>query len=303
VPRYRLTIAYDGTDFHGWQRQLVPQGLAGERSVHIGEVAEAGARTFPRLHESGRVELRTVQSVVEAGVREVVREPVTLDGASRTDSGVHARGQVGAFTCEAEGPEGRGWPAERGTRPLVRAINSRLPDDVLVVSAEIVGDDFNPISDCTSKGYSYTLHVSPDRPLWDRRYVTHCWVPLDVGAMQDAAGRIVGRHDFASFAAAGHGRMSTVREVMGCDVRQEGTEARRHEGRGGESEWAGRVRIEVWGDGFLYNMVRIIAGTLVEVGRGKIAPEAMDGIIAGRDRRLAGPTLGPEGLCLEWIEY
>ena len=321
MPRYKLTIAYDGTDFHGWQRQLVPPDLAHER--HVTNVAPAGANVYPRLHESGRVELRSVQSVVETAVREVVREPVVLDGASRTDAGVHARGQCGAFTCEADGPQGRGWPAERGTTPLVRAINSRLPGDCLVRDAVIVDDDFNPIADCVSKGYSYTLHVSPERPLWDRRYVTHCWVPLDVEAMKEAAARLVGRHDFAAFAAAGHGRQSTVREVMGCEVergeeRHGGTEARRHEGgeRDGETgrrrygvaeretgEWAGRVRIDVWGDGFLYNMVRIIAGTLVEVGRGKMAPERIGEIIEGRDRRAAGPTLPPEGLCLEWIEY
>jgi tRNA pseudouridine38-40 synthase len=323
VPRYKLTIGYDGTDFHGWQTQLVTTELAVERSDMRGAVADAGSRTFPRVHESGRVELRTVQSVVQQAVREVVREVVEVKGASRTDAGVHARGQVAAFTCTGEGG-GRGWPAERGTGPLVRAINSRLPDDVLVVGAEIVADAFEPISDCVSKGYSYTMHVAPDRGLWDRRYATHVWVPLDVEAMRAAALRIVGRHDFASFAATGHGRENTVRTVFGCEVssdeaterrrdgseRHKGTEAQRHgagdRSRGlSRSEWGEgrRVRIEVSGDGFLYNMVRIIAGTLVEVGRGRIAPDAIEGIIAGRDRRLAGPTMAPTGLCLEWVSY
>lgn len=309
MPRYKLTMAYDGTDFHGWQRQLVPRGLADERSVATDDVAPAGSRTYPRLHESGRVELRTVQSVLETAVREVVRQPIVIDGASRTDSGVHARGQVAAFTCDEEGPEGRGWPVERGTSPLIRAVNSRLPDDAQVVGAEIVDESFNPISDCVSKGYSYTLHVAPDRALWDRRYVAHCWVPLDVEAMAAAAKRIVGRHDFACFAAAGHGRQSTVRTVLACVVGRDGETERRSDevGRGvaerEEGAWAGRVRIDVSGDGFLYNMVRIIAGTLVEVGRGKMAPEAIDEIIASADRRRAGPTLAPEGLCLEWIAY
>lgn len=302
MPRYKLTVAYDGTDFHGWQRQLVPPSLAQERSV-TDDVAPEGSRTYPRMHESGRVELRTVQSVLETAVREVVRQPIAIDGASRTDSGVHARGQVAAFTCDAAGPEGRGWPEERGTTPLVRAVNSRLPHDAMVVSAEVVDESFNPISDCLSKGYSYTLHVAPDRALWDRRYVTHCWVPLDVGAMQAAAARIVGRHDFACFAAAGHGRLSTVRTVLGCGVGSDEATERRSGEPEREDAWAGRVRIDVSGDGFLYNMVRIIAGTLVEVGRGKIAPAAIDEIIASRDRRMAGPTLPPEGLCLEWIDY
>ena len=305
MPRYKLTVAYDGTDFHGWQRQLVPIDLASQRTDLTDGIAPAGARTFPRWHDSGRAELRTVQSVLQQAVCEVVREPVEVGGASRTDAGVHARGQVAAFTCSGEGIEGRGWPPERGTLPLMRAINSRLPEDALVTGVEIVNDGFNPIADCTSKGYSYALHVSPHRALWDRRFVTHCWVPLDVDAMNDAAARIVGRHDFVSFAAAGHGRQSTVRTVMGCTVGRDAAAARRDDDveRHDSREWAGRVRIDVWGDGFLYNMVRIIAGTLVEVGRGRMSPSRIDEIIEGRDRRLAGPTLPAWGLCLDWIEY
>src|SRR5690606_32884093 len=127
-------------------------------------------------------------------VREVVREPVMLTGASRTDAGVHAWGQVAAFTCsgegEAEAPgeaeadggaegesrerrRGGGWPVSRGVETLVRAVNSRLPEDVLVRSAEVVEARFDPIAHCTGKGYSYTFHISHDRPLWDRRYVCH----------------------------------------------------------------------------------------------------------------------------------
>lgn len=287
MARYKLTIAYDGTDFHGWQRQFVPAELAEARSG-VGAVAPAGSRVYPRMSEDGRVELRTVQGVLQQAVCEVVREPVEVTGASRTDAGVHARGQVAAFTCSGEGREGRGWPVERGVETLVRAVNSRLAADALVTGAEVVGAGFDPISDCTSKGYSYTLHVGMHRPLWDRRFVTHCWVDLDVGAMQEAAARIVGRHDFASFAAAGHGRQSTVRTVFDCRV---------SEGEGG------RIRIDVSGDGFLYNMVRIIAGTLVEVGRGKIASSEIGEIIASGDRRRAGPTLAPMGLCLEWVAY
>jgi tRNA pseudouridine38-40 synthase len=186
---------------------------------------------------------------------------------------------------------------------LVRAINSRLPEDVLVTRAEVVADGFHPIADCVGKGYSYTLHVSPHRPLWDRRFVHQVWVPLDVGAMSEAASRFVGEHDFAAFAAAGHGRVTTVRTVFECRVVEERdaeTERRRDAAARDREK---RVRLEISGNGFLWNMVRIVAGTLVEVGRGKLRPEDVTAAIEGRDRRKAGPTLPAQGLCLEWVKY
>ncbi len=307
MPRYKLTIAYDGTDFCGWQKQEPPAGS----DVDPVKVLE---------HDGGpRLTLRTVQEVVEQAVREVVREPVSLHGASRTDSGVHARGQVGAFTCGdgmppvAEPPTDQppdivrakpnaptGWPLARGADRLVLALNSRLPDDVAIVAAAPVDPAFNPISDCTAKGYSYTLHVSPQRAVFDRRYVHHVWVPLNLDDMRRAAERIVGEHDFAAFAAAGHGRLSTVRTVFECRVEEErigGTAPTP------DADWSRRLRIEISGNGFLYNMVRIVAGTLLEVGRGRLSPDDVSGAIASLDRRHAGPTLPPTGLCLEWIRY
>jgi tRNA pseudouridine38-40 synthase len=309
VARYRLTIAYDGTEFSGWQKQEPPAG------------APVSARKVLGEGDGGRVTLRTVQEVVERAVREVVGEPALVVGASRTDAGVHARGQVAAFTCSGgEAAPGQrdgsaepapgdrppaeparrartGWPLPRGTDRLVLALNSRLPADVLVVAAVPAPDSFDPIGDCVAKGYSYTIHVSPHRPLFDRRYVHHVWVPLDLDAMRRAAERIVGEHDFAAFAAAGHGRQSTVRRVLECRVEGESPAG------GGGAGWARRVRIQVSGTGFLWNMVRIIAGTLVEVGRGKMTPEAVGAVIESRDRRRAGPTLPAHGLCLEWVRY
>jgi tRNA pseudouridine38-40 synthase len=222
-----------------------------------------------------------------------VREPVDLLGASRTDAGVHARGQVAAFTST-------GWPPERGTEPLRRAINSGLPPDVLVTSVEGVPERFEPIGDCVAKGYSYTLFASPDRPVFDRRFVHHVWTPLDAHAMNAAAARIVGEHDFAAFAKAGHGRESTVRTVFECRVVDEREE---QPGRQNDAGGARTVRIDVSGNGFLYNMVRIIAGTLVEVGRGRLTVDDVSAAIDRRERRLAGPTLPPTGLCLEWVKY
>jgi tRNA pseudouridine38-40 synthase len=317
LPRYALTLAYDGTNFSGWQKQQPLAPGVGDRIP---------STLAPELGEPspGRVALRTVQAVVEQAVRYVVREPVMLQGASRTDSGVHARGQVAAFSCggdpaiDAEGnaiegasPGGVGWPLSRGIDTLLRAINGRLPEDVLVVGVRLAPKNFDPISDCTSKGYSYTLHIAPPllkaadgksslglRPVFDRNFVHHVYDPLDLPAMQRAAELIQGEHDFTAFAAAKHGRLTTVRTVYTCSVTDITIP-----GSWDAAHGATRLRIDISGSGFLYNMVRIIAGTLVEVGRGRINAEDIPAIIESLDRRRSGPTLPPTGLCLEWIEY
>ena len=125
------------------------------------------------------------------------------------------------------------------------------------------------------------------RPLTKRHTVYHCWTPLDISLMADAAERLVGTHDFEGFAAVHHGRTTTVRTVLRCEVLTDAPE----------------IHIVVEGTGFLYNMVRIIAGTLVEVARGRFTPEVIDRIIESCDRRQAGPTLPPQGLCLEWVKH
>lgn len=303
VPRYKLTIAYDGTDFCGWQKQEPPVRTEGEVQARPSRAEEAAlGQVLREGEERPRMLLRTVQEVVERAVRSIVREPVVLMGASRTDAGVHAKGQVAAFTCAGEDVEAvieseaahtlkrapTGWPPSRGMDRLVRALNGRLPEDVVVQSCEVVDAGFNPIGGATSKAYSYTIHASQARALWDRRFVHQVWEPLDVAAMQEAAAGLVGEHDFAGFAAAGHGRLSTVRTVYACTVTPQSEE---------------RLRIDVSGSGFLYNMVRIIAGTLVDVGKGRLRAADIPAIIESLDRRRAGPTLPAQGLCLEWIRY
>ncbi len=263
MARYRLTVAYDGTGFHGWQRQTT---LDGEP-------------------------LRTVQGVLQETVREVLGLPgIDVVGASRTDSGVHALGQVAAFTAETS------IPVEK----LPAALTSRLPEDVQVRDAVIVRDDFDPISDAVSKRYRYTIahggisshgglherfHLPP---LFDRHFVWFTYHPLDPVRMADGARHLLGEHDYASFAQIHHGRLSTVRTIFECKVIALADD---------------RCAIEVEGSGFLYNMVRIIAGTLAEVGRGRIRPEEVASILAARDRRGAGPTLPPQGLCLLHVTY
>ncbi|MEE2907027.1 MAG: tRNA pseudouridine(38-40) synthase TruA [Planctomycetota bacterium] len=254
MPRYALTIAYDGTDFHGWQKQHPPDSEP----------------------------LRTVQGLLEAAVEELIREPVHVLGASRTDSGVHAEGQVACFNS----------PRTFDPTILPAALTSRLPQDVQVRSAWEVEESFNPIGDALSKGYRYRLaHSRPTadiRPLFDRHVTAWCPGVLDVEAMQRAAKDLVGEHDFSSMTRVRHNRETTVREIFDCTVTEEGDD---------------RLSIDVCGSGFLWNMVRIIAGTLVEVGEGRIDPTSIPDIIASGDRQRSGRTMPPEGLCLMWIRF
>jgi tRNA pseudouridine38-40 synthase len=247
MPRnIRLLLAYDGTDFHGWQRQ-------------------------PGL--------RTVQEVLEQALRRVVRHQITLIGASRTDSGVHARGQVANFETT------RDIPCEN----LRRAIGGRLPKDTSLIHVCQVPLTFRACSDPVSKLYRYTIHNTPHRPVGylRQRYTYHFWHPLDVDPMQDAARHLLGRHDFAAFASKGSERQTTVRTILRLHVHRHYDE----------------VHIDVEGDGFLYNQVRNIVGTLIEIGRGHWPTDKMIDILAGRDRSEAGPTAPARGLCLQWIRY
>lgn len=207
----------------------------------------------------------------------VVRHPVTVVGSSRTDSGVHAKGQVAHFDTDQVQipPEG-----------LRRAANVRLPDDILIHSIEPVSQSFDAILSTTSKRYQYFVWNSDDRPPFFSELVWHRWQPLDAAAMDEAARHFIGEHDFASFARPGHGRENTVRHVLDCRVTRRGC----------------RVIFGVESRGFLWNMVRIIVGTLVEVGFGRHRPEAIAEMIAAKDRRAAGPTAPAHGLYLQWIK-
>lgn len=218
----------------------------------------------------------TLQNAIEA----VLGTRPDVKGCSRTDAGVHARRFAVNFHYNGT-PE---------PRRLVLALNAHLPADVRALSAQEVPEAFHARYAAHAKTYRYYLRCSAvDDPFT----ADTCWrigPALDVPAMRAAAAHIVGRHDFAAFCAAGssaaaHG--DTVRTVLACDVSGQGE----------------RVVITVTADGYLYNMVRILAGTLVEVGRGKLAPAAVPAILAGRDRAAAGPTLPAKGLFLEEVIY
>lgn len=256
--RYKLTLAYCGARYHGWQQQGVPETYKGQ------PLADGG--------------IPTVQEILRRALIDVVRHPVIVVGSSRTDAGVHAKGQVAHFdTIRTQIPlEG-----------MLRALNARLPGDIVVRSIEPVDNAFDAVRSTLSKRYQYFIWNAPLRNCFMSELCWHRHQPLDLPAMQAAARMLVGEHDFASFAKPGHGRETTVRTVLGCDVTARGA----------------RVVIGVEGTGFLWNMVRIIVGTLVEVGMGRYGPQRVAEMLAARDRRAAGPTAPPQGLYLQWIRF
>jgi tRNA pseudouridine38-40 synthase len=244
MPRIRLTLEYDGTDFVGWQRQL-----------------------------NGR----SVQEVVERALAELLGEAVRVDASGRTDAGVHALGQVVAFTA----------PRELPAKAYLRGLSGLLPADVAVVAASEVPEDFEPRRWATGKRYRYLISRRRARAPLLRRTHWEVFAPLDVTAMRAAAPALLGPHDFSSFQAfdceAPHPRR-TLREL---ELLEEGEV----------------LRFEVEGTAFLRHMVRNIVGSLVEVGRGKRPPGWIADVLAARDRRLAGPTAPAHGLTLVEVSY
>ncbi|MBR1796768.1 MAG: tRNA pseudouridine(38-40) synthase TruA [Clostridiales bacterium] len=221
---------------------------------------------------------RSVQDEIQKVLSTLYKEQIKVTGSSRTDAGVHARGIV----CSAK------VPFDIPCAKLPLACNALLPDDVSVVTAFPVTEDFNARFDSLGKRYIYRiLHDTVRHPL-QGRYTYYVTGHLDVDSMVKAAPFFEGAHDFASFCASGGSQNTTMRRLNKVEVRDCGD---------------GLIEIEVDGEAFLYNMVRIIAGTLLYVGQGKYAPEDIPSIIASCDRERAGKTLPPEGLTLEEVKY
>jgi tRNA pseudouridine38-40 synthase len=221
-----------------------------------------------------------VQEKLEEALRLVTGVPslAIAAAAGRTDAGVHARGQVVNFRTEATIPTDR-WP---------HALNSHLPPDIVVTGAEEAPPAFHARFHATGKRYRYTIEYAPFPSPLRRLYAYHHGrPPLDLVRMQEAAQVLVGHHNFAAFRATGGAAKTSTRTVTRCDVTMEGS----------------LIQIDVAADGFLYNMVRIIAGTLLEVGTGKISPAQVREALATGRRKLAGRTLPPHGLCLEEVYY
>lgn len=244
MKRFKLVVAYDGTHYCGWQSQ--PNGV-------------------------------TVEGVLNQKLRELLKEDIQVIGASRTDSGVHALGNVAVFDSETT------IPGEK----LSYALNQRLPKDIVVQHSCQVADDFHPRHCDSRKTYEYQIYNAQfENPLYSR-YSHFVFIPLRIEAMQKAAEIIKGEHDFKSFCSSRGQQLTTVRTVYDLDVTREGS----------------MVKIRVSGNGFLYNMVRIIVGTLIKVGLGVYPPEYVQEILDAKDRTKAGPKVPAKGLKLIGIEY
>jgi len=244
----KLTIAYDGTDFAGWQRQ-------------------------PNE--------RTVEGVLEDAIRAVTGEPTSIVGSGRTDAGVHALGQVASWETDCRIP----------LESIASALNANLPADVVVLNAAEARVGFHAIRDAARKRYRYRLHDGPVQDVFRRRYVWHVRYTLDAARMHEAGQALLGRHDFRSFESKWPNRATSVRTIFDLSVRRE----TKNDGD--------EVVLEVEADGFLYNMVRSIAGTLVEIGRGAQEIAWAGEVLAAQDRAAAGPTAPPQGLFLVRVEY
>jgi tRNA pseudouridine38-40 synthase len=250
----KLTIQYDGSNYSGWQIQ------------------------------PGR---RTIQAELIEAISNLIGWRVRVTGASRTDAGVSALGQVALIQIDCPIP----------TQNFAKAITDRLPDDITITEAVEVPMGFDVIGDVKSKLYRYTIHSGKTRPALQTKHCWHLAAKLDIDAMNQAAQLLVGTKDFKSFASADDKRGDSIRTIYRCDVysSQPAPQNTSH-----EPDW---VFVDVEGNAFLYNMVRNIVGTLVEVGVGRMLPEKVTEILDAKDRKAAGPVAPAFGLCLMWVKY
>lgn len=240
----KLTIAYDGTNYCGWQSQK--NGVA-------------------------------IQDVIEKALKHVVGEKVGLIGSGRTDSGVHALGQVANFKTGSK----------LAVDKIKKGLNSNLPEDIAVTSAREVGPDFHARFYVRSKTYRYTLTSKETPLLFNRNYVVGIPYKLDSDLMKKEAEKLVGRHDFSAFQGAKSKRSDSIRSVKRIDIAKKGR----------------FIYIEIEADGFLYNMARNIVGTLIEIGRGYFKPGSVRRILESKNRKNAGPTAPAKGLCLMKVTH
>ena len=242
--RVKMIVAYDGTNYCGWQIQ--PNGI-------------------------------TIEQVLNEHLSRLLKENIKVTGASRTDAGVHSLGNVCMFDTNTR------MPAEK----ISYALNQKLPEDIVVVDSCEVSDDFHPRFSKSRKTYEYRILNARFRNPTRRLDTYFYHYPLDTEKMSEAAKYLIGEHDFASFCSANSQAQTTVRTIYDCTVSKAGD----------------IITIRVTGNGFLYNMVRILSGTLLSVGLGQIPAAQIPAIIEGKSRPLAGPTLPPCGLFLTDVTY
>ena len=242
--RIKLTVAYDGTDYCGWQIQ--PNGI-------------------------------TIEQVLNEHLSRLLKEDIKVTGASRTDAGVHSLGNVCMFDTNTR------MPAEK----ISYALNQKLPEDIVVVDSCEVSDDFHPRFSKSRKTYEYRILNARFRNPTRRLDTYFYHYPLDTAKMSEAAKYLIGEHDFASFCSANSQAQTTVRTIYDCTVSKTGD----------------IITIRVTGNGFLYNMVRIMVGTLLRIQQGKIAPDEIPSIIEKKNRKYSGPTAQACGLYLNRVNY
>lgn len=240
----KLTIEYDGTNYVGWQSQK--NGIS-------------------------------IEDTIVNAIGAITGGEIKLFGASRTDAGVHAKGQVANFFTESKILD---WK-------FSSAINNKLPKDIAILNSVEVNEDFHSRYSSVAKKYCYTILNRKQPPAYLRSFMEHCTYDLDFNLMESASKAFCGKHDFSAFKSKGGSVKTSVRTIKYIELtRNEDI-----------------ITISIEGDGFLYNMVRIIAGTLIDVGRGRIPYYSIPDIIDSRDRNKAGKTAGASGLCLEKVYY
>lgn len=244
MKRVLLIVAYDGTNYCGWQVQ--PNAI-------------------------------TIEGVLNRELSALLKEEITVIGASRTDSGVHAKGNVAVFDTNSR------IPAEK----ISYALNQRLPEDIVIQESREVLEDFHPRHCDTRKTYEYKIYNAVFPMPLSRRYSHFVYYDMDIIAMQKAANYLVGEHDFVSFCSANTQVKDTTRTIYSIEINKEDD----------------MITIRIRGNGFLYNMVRIIAGTLIQVGNHRYEPEKVAWMLEQKDRSVAGPTAPAKGLTLCQIEY
>lgn len=242
--RIKLIVEYDGSNYHGFQRQ---------KNAH------------------------TIQEEIENGIVKLVGQNIPIKSAGRTDTGVHALGQVVAFDTSSSIPPDK-WRF---------ALNSVLPPDIRVISSELAIPDFHPRYDAISKVYKYKIYRKVQGKTIFRNYALCMTEPLNIPAMQQACKLIEGKHNFKSFCASGSSVKSFERNVINCSLTE---------------EWP-FVNLEIEANGFLYNMIRIIMGTLLEIGQNNLSPKIITDIIRAENRSAAGPTAPPQGLYMVEVKY
>ena len=261
MKRIKLIISYDGTNYVGWQVQK--NGIA-------------------------------IEQVINEQLSRLLEEDITIIGASRTDSGVHARGNVAVFDTETRIPVDK----------IAPALNQNLPDDIKIIRSEEVAPDFHPRHVNCSKTYEYSiLNSRVSLPLY-RLYADYVYYYLNVEKMREAAQYLLGEHDFTAFSSAGGQQKSMIRNIYSMDITEEKVELPAGAEKLHPDDFPPRlIRIRITGNGFLYNMVRIIAGTLEKAGMGIYPPEHVKEILESKERSQSAPKASARGLTLVEIRY